>query len=171
MTVSHITASAGPGSHVTWTACLEEPGLLWSLHPYPLVQMSGGGAPEVNNILVCFWRQASAVTVEQELREAYLNKSLAENWLGGQEWAALDYNGLVLSRAAATAHKAKHRVVNTAVHFLKTSYTCRLATIAYCWRLVSSCVPLGHVLCSLCFTQDWGDDCGCWCCWVRSADH
>jgi len=92
------------------------------------------------------------VTVEQELREAYLNKSLAENWLGGQEWAALDYNGLVLSRAAAAAHEAKHREVNLAVHFLKTHCACRLAMLAYRWR---SCLVVFHLAmsCVVCVAQ------------------
>ncbi|EIE26629.1 hypothetical protein COCSUDRAFT_59149 [Coccomyxa subellipsoidea C-169] len=53
----------------------------------------------------------AADMVEQELREAFMNSSLAQHWLAGEEWAALDYNGLVLSHTAASAHHAKHREV------------------------------------------------------------
>ncbi|BDA40751.1 hypothetical protein COCOBI_01-4050 [Coccomyxa sp. Obi] len=49
--------------------------------------------------------------VEQEVREAYMNSTLAKHWLAGHNWAALDYNGLELSHAAASAHQAKNQEV------------------------------------------------------------
>ncbi|KAK9916715.1 hypothetical protein WJX75_006196 [Coccomyxa subellipsoidea] len=64
--------------------------------PCPQVPTKQGPAPDM---------------VEQEFREAFMNSSLAQNWLAGEDWAALDYNGLVLSHAAASAHRAKHQEV------------------------------------------------------------
>lgn len=49
--------------------------------------------------------------VEQEVREAYMNSTLAKHWLAGEDWAALDYNGLELSHAEASAHHAKNQEV------------------------------------------------------------
>lgn len=49
--------------------------------------------------------------VEQEVREAYMNSTLAKHWLAGEDWAALDYNGLELSHAAATVHQAQNQEV------------------------------------------------------------
>ena len=49
--------------------------------------------------------------VEQEVREAYMNSTLAKHWLAGEDWAALDYNGLELNHAAASAHQAKIKEV------------------------------------------------------------
>ncbi|CAL8466943.1 g6479 [Coccomyxa elongata] len=64
-----------------------------STHPTPVLQ-----AP-------------AADMVEQEVREAYMNSTLAKHWLAGEDWAALDYNGLELSHAAASAHQAKNQEV------------------------------------------------------------
>lgn len=68
--------------------------------------------------------------VEQEFREAFMNSSLAQNWLAGEDWAALDYNGLVLSHAAASAHRAKHREVS--VIFFMTSSVPLCVSMSVC---------------------------------------
>ena len=89
---------------------------------------------------VCCGQAPAADVVEQELREAFMNSSLAQHWLAGEEWAALDYNGLVLSHAAASAHHAKHREVSIPVPVTSPS-KCSDTHAAAVLRSVTDALP------------------------------
>ena len=46
--------------------------------------------------------------LEQDFRECYHNCKLARSWRGGAPWAALDFNGLELTAAAAAAAEERY---------------------------------------------------------------
>ena len=46
--------------------------------------------------------------LEQDFRECYHNCKLARSWRGGAPWAALDFNGLELTAAAAAMAEQRY---------------------------------------------------------------
>ena len=51
--------------------------------------------------------------LEQDFRECYHNCKLARSWRGGAPWAALDFNGLELTAAAAAASEQRYNQVRS----------------------------------------------------------
>lgn len=52
--------------------------------------------------------QAHRSGLEQDFRESYHNRKLARSWRAGAAWAALDFNGLELTAAAALAAEQRY---------------------------------------------------------------
>ncbi len=53
--------------------------------------------------------------LELRFQEAFLNLQLARAWAAGAVWAAVDYNGLELTQAHCTRHRATYQEVSACI--------------------------------------------------------